>query len=140
MANPSPRQDPHRNSTHQTRVWGVLVLFVDPIREGFPSLEGEGGWQNCENPHAAATAAARDLARPSPLPPAPRSNISRSGKPLTPTWKIWAFLVFCDLYVLLCFGLEPFFHDVPGPSGINSGLINSQNGGMRVRLYQFLCF
>ena len=28
------------------------------------------------------------LPRPSPLSPAPRSNISRSGEPLTPTWNL----------------------------------------------------
>ena len=31
----------------KTRAWGVLALFVDPIREGFPFLRGQAwarGW------------------------------------------------------------------------------------------------
>ena len=38
----SLRGDPHRNSAHQTRAWGVLALFVDPIREKKHLRGGEG--------------------------------------------------------------------------------------------------
>ena len=51
-----------------------------------PSIRVGGGEENCQNPYA-ATATAQGLARPFPLPPAPRSNIFCSGELLTLTTK-----------------------------------------------------
>ena len=72
MAIWSVPREPHRNSTHQTRAGRVLAHVEDPFREDFPF------W--------AATAATQDHGLPGqvPSPHAPRSEISRSGVPLTP--------------------------------------------------------
>ena len=74
MAIWSVPREPHRNSTHQTRAGRVLAHVEHPFREHFPF------WA------ATAAAATQDHGLPGqvPSPHAPRSEISRSGVPLTP--------------------------------------------------------